>query len=237
MKNTYMSTPCGISDSSDRLTSHVETSIVIGIHVPADGKSKACIIRRLSNSKCVVRCLWCGDEFITYYCKINNNRGKYCSKRCLGNAAGAQRLIDGNGVLTPGRVKGNLNPNWKGGDFRDCIICGAPFWLYPSRNQETCSHDCGVKRANLVRSGDLYSLGNRRKHYGHADNWEKLREIILERDCFTCQACGVSFKDNTGFLHVHHMIRLVDGGGNDFNNLMTLCRNCHTYIHRFDRIR
>lgn len=236
IEKIYKAISCDISDCNDRLTSRVETSSKDGIRVPANGKSMVRIIRQLSDFKCVVQCLWCGKEFDTYYCKIKDGRGKYCSKSCIGKANGAQRCIDKKGVLS-NNIKRELNPNWQGGYLKACVICGNPFWLYPSRKTETCSVKCGYERAKLVRAGKLQSLGNRRKQYGNCRFWGKLREQILLRDNYVCQECNLSFVDNTGFLHVHHKQRLVEGGSNDPTNLITVCRSCHTYIHRFDKIR
>lgn len=235
-KESYMLIPCGISGIDNRLMSHVETATKVEIHVPADGKTKACIIRQLSDSKFLVKCRWCGDLFETYYCKIVDNRGRYCSRPCIGKANGAQRVIDKKGILTAERVTGKKNPNWQGGDFVDCMVCGNPFWLYPSRNQKTCSNRCGYERAKLVRKGVIPSL-NHRGCYKGIDSWNKIRRRVLDRDNYTCQDCLVYLPQNTGFLHIHHIKRLLDGGTNTDKNLITLCRNCHTYRHRFDRIR
>lgn len=53
---------------------------------------------------------------------------------------------------------------------------------------------------------------------------------VLERDNYTCQKC-----DSKKLICVHH----VDGTGrgskihnNNLDNLITLCRNCHTKIHK-----
>lgn len=61
------------------------------------------------------------------------------------------------------------------------------------------------------------------------------RELVLKRDNYQCQICGID-----KYLVVHH----IDGSGNDretkigknkanntTENLITLCRGCHSYIH------
>lgn len=58
-------------------------------------------------------------------------------------------------------------------------------------------------------------------------SYKKIRKQALERDSYTCQNCG-SDKD----LHVHHVTPRWDGGGNELQNLMTLCRNCHEKLHQ-----
>jgi 5-methylcytosine-specific restriction endonuclease McrA len=226
----YMPIPSG--------ESYVETESKDEICVPADGKSMARIIRLLSDTEVVVQCLWCGKYFDTYLCRISISRGKYCSKSCLGRANGAQRCIDGKGLLISDIVIGNKNPNWQGGELVDCEICGQPFWKYPSRKTATCSKECGYKRATLVKKGELVSLGHRSDYTGEY-HWERIRNKVLGRDNYTCQnsECNLYSPYNTAILHVHHIVSLLDGGENKEENLITLCKNCHTNEHRHDRIR
>jgi len=57
--------------------------------------------------------------------------------------------------------------------------------------------------------------------------YEKLRQRVLQRDCWTCQVCGSKIN-----LQVHHT-RFRSRQGNDSEqNLITLCANCHDEIHR-----
>ena len=54
------------------------------------------------------------------------------------------------------------------------------------------------------------------------------RERILERDGHVCVICGRGpDRENRIWLEVDHIIPLADGGGNDDNNLRTLCNECH----------
>lgn len=61
------------------------------------------------------------------------------------------------------------------------------------------------------------------------------RKIVLERDNYTCQCCGLTPVDlfkNT--LHVHHNTPLHKSKGTrkvEINKLVTLCPTCHGYIH------
>jgi hypothetical protein len=223
-KNTYMTIPC------DTEKCCVETESYDEIHVPANSKSKACIIRQLSNTKAIVRCLWCGKEFETYYCKIKIGRGRYCSRHCVGKANGAARNIDKKGVVSGNFCKGEANANWQGGNFVDCEICGNPFWKYPYRKQTTCSHKCGVERAKLVHKGVLPSMGSRNQYNG-IKHWKYLRQEVLERDNYICQNCGIQYKEMSQFLHVHHKVYLSEGGKNEVSNLITLCKECHFELH------
>jgi hypothetical protein len=58
-------------------------------------------------------------------------------------------------------------------------------------------------------------------------DWNKRRELILERDEYKCQNCGQSYSN----LEVHHIVPLENGGSNSIGNLTTLCQDCHGSIH------
>lgn len=53
------------------------------------------------------------------------------------------------------------------------------------------------------------------------------REAVLHRDNYTCQVCG---KKHTR-LEVHHIVYRSQGGTDDEDNLITLCKDCHNNIH------
>jgi HNH endonuclease len=60
-------------------------------------------------------------------------------------------------------------------------------------------------------------------------SWEGTRRLVLERDNYTCQACG---KTN-GRLDVHHIIPRRYGGQNSMNNLITVHNvACHNKIEK-----
>lgn len=48
------------------------------------------------------------------------------------------------------------------------------------------------------------------------------RARVIERDGAACVQCGAK-----GPFEVDHIIRYVDGGSNDADNLQTLCEPCH----------
>ena len=57
---------------------------------------------------------------------------------------------------------------------------------------------------------------------GQAPGWLQ----ALRRDDFTCQLCG-SHRN----LEVHHIRHRSRGGQDSPTNLLTLCHDCHAYIH------
>ena len=57
-------------------------------------------------------------------------------------------------------------------------------------------------------------------------DWEARRKAVLKRDGFKCCNC-----DSLEDLEVHHMRPVSDGGTHHLNNLQTLCRKCHSWMH------
>ena len=60
------------------------------------------------------------------------------------------------------------------------------------------------------------------------ERWLEIRSQILLRDHFRCQECGY-FKH----LEVHHIVPKSKGGGDNPENLVTLCTRCHKKVHGF----
>ena len=60
-------------------------------------------------------------------------------------------------------------------------------------------------------------------NYGYSSR----RSAILHRDNYTCQCCG---KKNCR-LEVHHIKFKSNGGTDDEENLITLCKECHDGVH------
>lgn len=54
------------------------------------------------------------------------------------------------------------------------------------------------------------------------------RAKVLARDRHRCTTSGCGA---TRFLEVHHVVARNDGGGNDMENLVTLCSRCHRHRH------
>ena len=67
-----------------------------------------------------------------------------------------------------------------------------------------------------------------KKRYSSKE-WRVLRERYAELH----PLCELCLKDGfaTPAEHVHHLKPLSEGGTNDFDNLMSLCKSCHSRIH------
>ena len=51
---------------------------------------------------------------------------------------------------------------------------------------------------------------------------KKLSPIVFERDGYKCARCG-----SQDHLQVDHIVPVAHGGGNELENLQTLCRHCN----------
>lgn len=58
----------------------------------------------------------------------------------------------------------------------------------------------------------------------------QFRWLVLNRDNWMCQRCGVGVENE---LHVHHIEGVVQqpSMANDLENGITLCKKCHRWAH------
>jgi len=88
---------------------------------------------------------------------------------------------------------------------------------------------------DFLRQNQLWT--NDANNYG--PNWNKVRQIVRERDLFTCQMCGALEIDRPH--HVHHKIPLRSFASldqaNTLENLVTLCPSCHRKAELVVKIR
>lgn len=81
---------------------------------------------------------------------------------------------------------------------------------------------------------DTSSHAGRAKFYA-TDEWQNLRQEVLERDHYECQWCKaegrVTTKDTV--LEVDHIMTVEQHPelALDINNLRTLCKDCHNKRH------
>jgi len=60
-----------------------------------------------------------------------------------------------------------------------------------------------------------------------ATSYRDLHRQVLERDGWRCQVCG-----SMQGLQVHHLNFRSQAGGDVEQNLITLCAECHEWMHR-----
>jgi 5-methylcytosine-specific restriction enzyme A len=82
-----------------------------------------------------------------------------------------------------------------------------------------CPKHPAVNRFADKRRGTRHERG-----YGTA--WDKLRLVVLERDCGLCQPCRSEQRVAAGTI-VDHIKPKAEGGTDDLANLQTICAACH----------
>ena len=60
----------------------------------------------------------------------------------------------------------------------------------------------------------------------HEETPTKERWEVMARDNHQCCNCGRRHD-----LHVHHIVDRSRAGTNEWSNLITLCRSCHSSVH------
>lgn len=83
---------------------------------------------------------------------------------------------------------------------------------------------------------DIHALHNPQVKYyswlyqkGIQFGYYNTKSYILNRDKYTCQYCKGKSKDSR--LQIHHILERSKGGSNLPNNLITLCKSCHSQLH------
>ena len=109
---------------------------------------------------------------------------------------------------------------------KTCISCGKQF---KARNRDVkmgwgkyCSVGCGSKERWLGDKNPNY-LGSRA--YKVHPTSRKRRDEILNRDNHKCTQC-----DSEANTTIHHIVPIREGGGEEHDNLITLCMGCHNRI-------
>lgn len=95
----------------------------------------------------------------------------------------------------------------------------------------------GARNGMAGRRGPLHhnfvdgSSPERQRLYGKRE-WTAFLRVIYARDNFRCVHCGVT-KTGPRSLHVHHIAPWAGNPGLRYDpaNVVTLCRECHQWVH------
>jgi hypothetical protein len=88
---------------------------------------------------------------------------------------------------------------------------------------ETATFDPhALKNPAVLKNKWLYQKGI---NYGFANT----KAYVLARDNYTCQHCKGKTKNNK--LEVHHIVFRRNGGSDEPENLIVLCKTCHNNLH------
>jgi len=110
----------------------------------------------------------------------------------------------------------------------NCAECGIAYTpLYGNKRRVYCSDECSKRRGRRIGK----ALRRARKRGGKYESVDPL--MILERDNWKCQSCGIktpkglrgTWEDNAP--EVDHIIPLAAGGWHVNYNLQCLCRKCN----------
>ena len=86
---------------------------------------------------------------------------------------------------------------------------------------DTCKNSCSIYGKQTHRTGENSNLDREMQ--------PTLRKMCLERDNYTCQKCH-----STEELHCHHIEGILQNPieSCDLDNTITLCKDCHLFVHR-----
>ena len=128
-----------------------------------------------------------------------------------------------------------------------CKYCGK--WLKPTKNQmgnrikslnyndgryfycsNECKNACPVYRKHKFQNGFTGDQNSSREVQ------PELRKLVLKRDDYTCQKCGLNSNEQCVILHCHHInpVILDPLESADIDNCITLCVDCHHEAHQKD---
>ena len=113
-----------------------------------------------------------------------------------------------------------------------CKVCGKIKEFYPCDIKEgggkVCSFKCNGVWTSKNLSGENSSRWQGGKSFEpYSLDWkESLREEVRKRDNYKCQLCSCPQEECNEKLHTHH----INYNKRDcsINNLISLCRKCHT---------
>ena len=132
----------------------------------------------------------------------------------------ADLLLEGLAALTEKAPRGAHDGTPFQVHVHECPSCEAA-------HLATAKGDLMLDEATKGRAqcdGKILEKGNRNK----ATIPPTVRRMVLARDRHRCRTSGCG---HTRFLEVHQVVPRAKGGGNDPDNLVTLCSACHQLVH------
>lgn len=168
-------------------------------HAPAWNKGKTGMPANRPRNGVEKQCSVCGDSF---YAPLARSDAQYCSPTCYRDGRyGKHRPKD-----------------------RTCPICGALFQVKnPSDNNVTCGKVCRRIHKSRIHQAEKSHFWRGGKMAPYNGVWKERRLEALERDGYKCALC-----DSTDRIQVHHKVPYRYSKSHDLDNLITLCRSCHS---------
>lgn len=114
-----------------------------------------------------------------------------------------------------------------------CVKCGAKFTRTIAALKRVKHAFCGDDCRKSYYVGENSPMFRGDKDPNRGANWNRLAQSIRERDCFACQRCGRCESGQVDKLSVDHIwpwrMFKDKAEANHPDNLVSLCRKCHSY--------
>ena len=108
-------------------------------------------------------------------------------------------------------------------ETRHCVICEKPFDVTRSSMNVTCSDRCSREHKSREHQGEKSTFWRGGKMAPYVGEWRAQRRAARERDGYKCVLCS-----STDRIQVHHIIPYRYSQSHELDNLVTLCRPCHS---------
>lgn len=105
-----------------------------------------------------------------------------------------------------------------------CAVCGT--LILAGLHKKTCSLECA--KTHLTNPNRLHSKG-RKPGKSRRTSTRTFRARLLAIRGNKCELCDYN-KHN--ILNIHHIIEKCNGGTDEESNLLLICPNCHTEVHK-----
>ena len=115
----------------------------------------------------------------------------------------------------------------------------------PTMLSKLHSHEAEIKRIKSILpistlvletatfDTQLMKNPNMNRHWGYQKGpcygFENVKMMVRARNNYTCQHCNGKKKDSR--INVHHIVFRSNGGSDEPENLITLCKTCHDALH------
>jgi len=180
----------------------------------------------------IVECENCGKEKRTTSYRARINEHHFCDAECKGEWQSENHTKED-------------HPRWNRESYV-CEVCGDEYKvpLHKKENTKWCSEECqiqGLANRAARRTGSDHPTwkGGSSAYHGvrrclAERGWEYIADDYREKVGRECEWCGTR-RQSSRALDVHHIVPIRSGGTHDEENLMALCRSCHSKIEKFTK--